>query len=186
LRPRYEHVEIELADEIEVLDVSGTVARLESGGDPFTLIQVDGVTGEQEAVGFAVQRKAVAPAVCPGVRITSKIVGKLMTAGEGLAHAGPLGRRRAFLLVAEERSVDPRGEHGLEPVVQVLTRDPADVSDRRSIGVEPRDALEEQVALLSLQEKGSDVERGSERERLWSRWIQARDFGIRLEWLFHR
>jgi hypothetical protein len=78
--------------------------------------------------------------------------------------------------VAEERSVDPRGEHGLEPVVQVLTRDPADVSDRRSIGVEPRDALEEQVALLSLQEKGSDVERGSERERLWSRWIQARDF----------
>jgi hypothetical protein len=53
-RPRNEHVEVELADELEALEVALTIACREHGGDPLAPVEVDGVVREEEAVLAAV------------------------------------------------------------------------------------------------------------------------------------
>jgi hypothetical protein len=45
-QPGDKHVEIELLDELEALDVGRTITRLEHRRDPFAFAQVDGVAGE--------------------------------------------------------------------------------------------------------------------------------------------
>src|SRR5262249_47358366 len=52
--PGHQHVEIELADKVEALEVTGTITRREHRGDPLPLVQVDRVAREQEAVLAAV------------------------------------------------------------------------------------------------------------------------------------
>ena len=55
--PRHENVELEFAEKLETLDVSGAIARLEHRGDPLALVEVDGIAGKKKTVGTAPREK---------------------------------------------------------------------------------------------------------------------------------
>jgi len=104
-----------------------------------------------------------------------EVVVEQVAIGEGLAHSDSLVDRRALVLVDVERAGPPiRGEPGLVLVVQVLTRDAAELFDGLRLRFEVGDAVDEQVSLLTLKQEGTDVSRRGERKQAVAAAIRPR------------
>ena len=76
--PRHEHVEVELADQLQALHVGVAVARLEHGRDPLALAQVDRVAREQRRALPAAPQEARRSARMPRGRDHLEVVAEPM------------------------------------------------------------------------------------------------------------
>jgi hypothetical protein len=119
----------------------------------------------------------------PGDRDHLEIVAGHVARGERPGDGGGFDHFCAVGLVAEqgcsegtERSL--ACDVGLVPVVQVVAGDPAKAGDGTSLFRHHRGAVDEQVALLALQQEGPDVKRGRERQRLGRGGVKAGDHGL--------
>lgn len=107
--PGYEQVEVELADQLQTLDVLGTVARFEHGSDPLAFTEVDCVARKQHpAVRTAPQETR--RAVCVSRRWDHfEVVVQDVALRVGGFHSRFGGDRLTRLLVKDERADQPVG-----------------------------------------------------------------------------
>ena len=95
-RPRHEHVEVELANQLQALPVGLAVARAEHRGGPFAVAQEDRVAGEQDAVLAGVPQVGGRARRVARRRDHLEVVVEHVAARERRAHgrlldAGPVG-----------------------------------------------------------------------------------------------
>ena len=122
----------------------------------------------------------------PGDRNHLEVVARHMPRGERSGRGVGPGHLWQVGVVAEQRRSESAQrvlsrDVGLMPVVQVVADGPAEVGDRQNLVRHLGGTVNEQVALLALQQEGPHMERLRERQRLGRGRIDAGKHGLHLE-----
>src|SRR5919107_2481256 len=160
----YDQIEVESADQLQALDVPLPVADpVEHRGPPTAPDEEYRVAREQDAMLPRIPEEGGGPGRVSGDGDDFEVIVELVALGEGLFDVAGLGGRWCILLVDVKRSVerlcDPiAGGRGFAVVVEVLPPNAAEVVYRFYVLLEGGGPVDEQVALLALEQIRPDLE----------------------------
>src|SRR5215208_4246099 len=142
--PGYDQVEVESADQLQALDVPLPVADpVEHRGPPTAPSEEYRVAREQDAMLSRIPEEGGGPGRVSGDGDDFEVIVELVALGEGPFDVAGLGGRWSILLVV---------------VVEVLPPNAAEVVYRFYVLLEGGGPVDEQVALLALEQIRPDLE----------------------------